>query len=96
MLPQVLEAVSIQQVLDLTGEFATVTAQVMNASKSHVWTTSADHAGSLEGMHLLEDKVPSTKGGRLLGAHVAYAENARNVLSKKLVSRGIIVAERLH
>ena len=46
-------------------------------------------------MKVLGDVVPTTRGGRLLGAHVAYSRNVSNDLAEKRVSRGIVVAERV-
>ena len=36
-----------------------------------------------------------SRGGRLLGAHVAYARKVRNTLMEKRVERGIVVADRV-
>ena len=89
------ESTPIQQVLDVTGRFATITRQTLNASKSHVWSTSAELQHELDGMSVLGDKVPTTRGGRLLGAHISYVQNMRNDLARKRVQRGVDVAERI-
>jgi hypothetical protein len=60
------QAVPIQQVLNITGKFAIVTGQVLNAAKSHVWTTCSRRSHELDNMNVLGDLVPSTRGGRLL------------------------------
>ena len=62
------QASPIQHVLDITGDLATVTGQTLNASKSHVWSESAEWQYELQSMQVLGDKVPATRGGRLLGA----------------------------
>ena len=49
------EAVPIQQVLDITGAFASVTKQVLNASKSHLWCTTAAHKDAINEMHIMSD-----------------------------------------
>ena len=46
-------------------------------------------------MKVLGDKVPMSKGGRLLGAHIGFARNVRNDLATKRVQRGLIVSERI-
>ena len=46
-------------------------------------------------MQVIGDKVPCTRGGRLLGAHVAYCKNQRNDLAQKRIARGVEVSERI-
>ena len=57
------EAGPIQQVLDITGSFATVTGQVLNASESHVWATCLHQVHELACMRILDEHVPSIRGG---------------------------------
>ena len=89
------EAIPIQQVLDITGKFATLTGQVLNATKSHVWTTCSERQSELLTMNVSGELVPSTRGGRLLGAHVAFSRNVRNDLALKRIERGQLVCERI-
>ena len=44
---------------------------------------------------ILDQVVPITSGGRLLGAHVAYGRNVCNHLVEKRVLRGVAVCERV-
>ena len=74
------ELAPIQNVLDITCQFATATGQVLNASKSHCWSTEAATRHQLDTLVLMAEPVPVTSGGRLLGAHVAYQQGVRNVL----------------
>jgi len=89
------QAGPIQQVLSITGSFATVTCQVLNASKSHVWATCPDQAHELADMHVLDESVPSIRSGRLLGAFVRFGKHLRNDLAEKRIKRGVIVADRI-
>jgi ribonuclease HI len=85
----------IQSVLDVTGQFAKVTGQVLNASKSHCWGTCISQRHELANLTLMEQPVPLTTGGRLLGAHVAYQRGVKNALGDKRVKQGVIVCERI-
>ena len=89
------EAGAIQQVLNITGRFATVTCQAFNAKKSHVWATCNSGKEDIKEMRVLSESVPSTRGGRVLGAHIAYGRHVRNDLGEKRVERGIAVADRV-
>ena len=86
---------TLQQTLELTGNFASITGQVLNAKKSQSWTTESSREGDLQGLSLMGEEVPSSKGGRLLGAHVAVRRGVKNALGEKRVKRGIVVAERI-
>jgi hypothetical protein len=46
-------------------------------------------------MNVLGDLVPSTQGGRLLGAHVGYSRHVRNDLATKGINCALSVAERI-
>jgi len=85
----------IQKVLDLTGQFAQVTGQVLNASKSHAWATNTCDQHKLASLALMGDLVPATTGGRLLGAHISYQRGVKNTLGEKRVKRGIVICERI-
>ena len=41
------------------------------------------------------EHVPSTRGGRLLGAHVAVRKGVKNELGEKRVQHGILVSDRI-
>ena len=58
----------IQKVLDITGDFARVTKQCLNASKSKCWCTAASGRQRLGSLSLDEEAIPSSSGGRILGA----------------------------
>ena len=68
---------------------------VLNAKKSQSWTTESSREGDLQGLSLMGEEVPSSKGGRLLGAHVAVRRGVKNTLGEKRVKRGIVVGERV-
>ena len=89
------EPTHIQKVLDITGQFAQVTGQVLNASKSHCWSTHASDRDQLHTLVLMGEPVPQTTGGRLLGAHVAYQRGVKNALGEKRITRGVIICERI-
>ena len=86
---------SIQQVLDVTGHFATVTGQVLNASKSCCWSTCGAGRRELSSLTLQGEPVPATTGGRLLGAHVSYQMGVRNTLGEERSKKGVAVCERV-
>ena len=84
-----------QKTVDLTGRFASVTGQVLNASKSYWWATNYDsHPGDSD-IVLAGEVVPRSTGGRHLGAHLAFQRRVKNELAAKRVSRGVAVAERI-
>jgi len=86
---------ALQRTLNITGSFATVTGQVLNASKSKCWSTASSHELDLHGLTLMDEAVPPSKGGRLLGAHVAVRRGVRNVLGDARVKRGVAIADRI-
>ena len=90
-----LEAASVQSTMDLTGTFATLTGQCLNAKKSHYWSTGSADDCELLSVHLHGEAATRSDGGRMLGAHVAYRRNVKNDLVLQRVSRGITVAERI-
>ena len=86
---------AVRKALMLTGKFATVTGQVLNASKSKTWSTDASRECELHALSLMHERVPCSTGGRLLGAHVAARRGVRNALGEKRVEKGILVTERI-
>jgi len=84
-----------QGVLNVTGHFAKLTGQVLNAGKSHSWCTSAGGRRQLGTLTLMGKEVPATTGGRLLGAHISFQGGVRNLLGECRVERGITVCERI-
>jgi len=56
---------TVQDTLTLTGSFAVVTGQVLNASKSKCWTTDSSHDCEIQELILMNESVPCSKGGRL-------------------------------
>ena len=89
------QAPAVQSTLDLTGRFAVLTGQILNATKSHCWATDASTEMQLQGTKLLQEAVPISKGGRLLGAYVAYRKQGKNTVAPKRISRGVDVSERI-
>ena len=84
-----------QKVSDSTADFARVTRQVLNATKSSCWSTCVYGRGLLGSVSLLGDVVPPTSGGRLLGAHVSYQRAVRNQLGEARCSKGVAICERI-
>jgi hypothetical protein len=89
------EASAMQSTMNLTGAFASLTGQCLNAKKSHYWNTCLGDDNEVSSVHLNGEAVCKSEGGRLLGAHVAYRRNVKNKLVLQRVSRGVVVAERI-
>ena len=74
---------TIQDVLNITGSFATVAGQVLNASACHVWATWPEEAHEPAVMHVLDEGAPSIRGGRPLGAFLRFGKHLHNDLAEK-------------
>ena len=65
----------LQQALDLTGEFAGLTGQELNAKKSNAWATSTCSSAAPLTLHGVE--LPSVTATKQLGAQLAFTKRRR-------------------
>ena len=84
----------VQQALDVTGRFATVTKQKLNVDKSKVWSTAGSSA-HLHGLSLGGGALQQTTGTRVVGAHLRFRVGERNVTGEDRVAKGIAIAKRI-
>ena len=88
--------ITLQSVMDLTGEYAALTGQALNVDKSAAWATTTAAQSNVQLIKLNGKGMKFVRRKRVLGAHLCFDRHClENDVARKACEEAIVIAKRI-